>query len=428
MRVTEESQRSGGLRAFGVLWFGQAVSLIGTGMVRFGLGVWVIEQTGQATPFTLTLVFATLPGILLAPLAGVVVDRYDRRRVMLISDGLAALVTLVIAAALLLGELALWHIYLLVFTSAAFSAFQEPAMTASIVTLVPEDKLGRASGMMSLIPAAGGLIAPVLAGGLYGFIGLAGIFALDLLTFVVAVITQLIVRIPAPEHSAAGTEAGGSFWRNLRSGFDFILARPALAWMLAYFSLVNFMAGLAVVLVPPMVLAFADERTLGIVQSVQGVGMLAGSMVMSTWDGFTRKMRGVLIFIGLYGASFLITALRPDTVLIAVGLFVMAINQPLAAGHAQPLWQVLIPQDMQGRVFSVRNLFSRALMPVAYLLAGPLVDDVFGPLMVTEPSLLTALVGSGTGRGAALIFMLSGVAIVILTLGATRVPAFKTVK
>jgi hypothetical protein len=100
----------------------------------------------------------------------------------------------------------------------------------------------------------------------------------------------------------------------------------------------------------------------------------------------------------LYGASFLITALRPDTVLIAVGLFVMAINQPLAAGHAQPLWQVLIPQDMQGRVFSVRNLFSRALMPVAYLLAGPLVDDVFGPLMVTEPSLLTALVGSGAGR------------------------------
>jgi hypothetical protein len=198
--------------------------------------------------------------------------------------------------------------------------------------------------------------------------------------------------------------------------------------MLLYFSLVNFMASLAVVLVPPMVLAVANEQTLGMVQSVQGIGMLLGSVMMSNWNGFRPRMRGVFLFIGLYGFSFMLTSLHAAPMLIAAGLFIMAFNMPLGAGHAQPIWQLVIPPDLHGRVFSVRNLFSRALMPLAYFLAGPLMDGVFEPWMITGDHLLNNLLGNGDGRGAAAIFLISGIMIIVFTILAASNPLLRKIE
>src|SRR5215213_5137860 len=195
------------LRTFIIVWFGQLVSLVGTGLTSFGLGVWVFQRTGSATEYALISVFAVLPGILLSPVAGVIVDRHDRRKIMILSDSVAALSTLVIALLYVSGTLAVWHIYISAMVSSASSAFQFPAYSASTSLLVPKQHLGRASGMMRSASAISLIISPALAGVLVVQIGLQGIIAIDFSTFLVAMLALAVVRFPAvPRRADASHE------------------------------------------------------------------------------------------------------------------------------------------------------------------------------------------------------------------------------
>lgn len=413
-----------GMRTFMIIWLGQLISMIGSGLTSFAFGVWIYDQTGRATPFALTVLFGTLPGVLLAPLAGVVADRFNRRWIMILADTGAALVTLFAVSMLSFSPtgLQVWHIYLIALVGSTFGAFQQPAYMSSVTMLVPKKHFGRASGLTQTGYAVSQLVSPLLAGVLYTLIGLKWIIIIDFVTYFFAVGALMAVHIPQPEMSGAGREGRGSMLKEVSFGWVYLKARPALLVMLFYYALVNFLLSLCTPLVTPLVLAFSGAAVLGIIQTVNGAGLLAGSLIMSAWGGTKRKMTGVYVFIALFSLGFFLMGLQSSAVLIGLGMFVLMFSLPIAAGSSQVIWMSKVEPDIQGRVFSIRAMLAHAIMPLAYLISGPLADHVFGPLMSEGGALAGTVAGQvlgvGMERGIGLMLMLSGVLLLVVTAGA----------
>ncbi|WP_322791602.1 MFS transporter [Bellilinea sp.] len=408
------------MRTFLVIWIGQVISIIGSGLTSFALGVWIYQQTGQATPFAITVLFGTLPRILLTPLAGSLADRWNRRWLMILADTGNALVTLAVVFLVMSDSLRIWNIYLVALAGSLFAAFQEPAYTASITMLVPKKDLARASGLMQVAQSMEMLIAPLLAGILFGVIGLRGIVLIDFLTYFFAVGALLIVRIPQPPLTSQIEQDGrGKIWRDALFGWQYLRQRRGLFNLLVYFALVNFLLNLASVLTGPLVLSFSTPAVLGAVQTATGFGMLTGSLVLGVWGGPKRRIFGVLGFIGLGSVAVLAIGLRANPFWIATGFFVFLFSVPIASGLSQAIFQTKVAPDVQGRVFAIRSLISRSIMPLAFLLAGPLADQVFEPLMrpggVLAEGLPGMLIGAGAGRGIGLMFVISGILLMVAT-------------
>ncbi len=408
------------MRTFLIIWMGQVVSIIGSGLTSFALGVWIFQQTGQATPFAITVLFGTLPRLLLTPVAGSLADRWNRRWLMILADTGNALVTLVVVFLVMTDSLQIWNIYLVALAGSLFSAFQEPAYTASITMLVPKKDLARASGLMQVAQSLEMLIAPLLAGILFGLIGLRGIVLIDFLTYFFAVGALLIVRIPQPPLTTPAEEDGrGKIWRDAVFGWQYLRQRVGLFNLLLYFALVNFLLNLSGVLTGPLVLSFSTPPVLGAVQTATGFGMLLGGLVLGIWGGPKRRIAGVLGFIALGSLAVITIGLRANPFWIGAGYFFFLFTVPIASGCSQAIFQTKVAPDVQGRVFAIRSLISRSIMPLAFLLAGPLADRVFEPLMrpggVLAESLPGMLIGVGVGRGIGLMFVISGLLLMLAT-------------
>jgi DHA3 family macrolide efflux protein-like MFS transporter len=405
------------VRAFGITWVGQLLSLIGSGLTSFALGIEVYRRTGSITKLSLVTFFSTVPALLLSPIAGALVDRWNRRTAMLLSDLGAGICTLLIWGLIAAGEAGLWpletwHFYLPFAVSSFFAALRAPALAAATAQLVPKQHLGRANGMLELANAASQLVAPVLAGALVLRIGLQGILLIDLGTFVFAVGSLLLVRFPPLPSSPEGTASRSSLMQDVADGWSFIRTRPALMGLLLSSILPNLVLGLVVVLITPLVLSFGNEATLGVVLSLAGLGMLVGGLVMSIWGGPKRLLRGMLVFQVLGGLALFGGALPAGmwVVTLCSALFLGTI--PLAMGTTQNLWQRKTPLGVQGRVFAVRRMLARASTPLASLLAGPLADRFFEPWLAPGGALADSVgqvVGTGRGRGIGFLFVVLGV-------------------
>jgi MFS family permease len=371
----------------------------------------------------------SLPRLLIGPFAGVLVDRWNRRLIMIAADTISALMTLGAAVLLFTNQLAIWHVYVIALVSSICGAFQEPAYLASITMLVPKKEFGRASGMMQASEAFSRLLAPMLAGVLYLAIRLSGIFAIDFISFFFAIGALMLVRIPQPEVQKPDANEKVSLWADAMVGWRYLAARAGLIGMLIYFALVNFLLNLSAVLTAPLTLSFAQASSLGLVQSAAGLGMLVGSIVMSAWGGPKRKMNGVYGFIGMMGAAMIIIGLKPSVPLIALGYFIFLFALPFGSGSSRAIWQVKVEPQVQGRVFATRSVLSTSMMPLAFLLAGPLADQVFGPLMSEGGELASSFAGQvlgiGAGRGIGLIFVVSGITLLIVTAVACAYPRMR---
>ena len=329
-----------GMRSFLTVWFGQVISLIGSGLTSFALGVWLYEQTERATPFALTVLLANLPRILLAPLAGSLADRWNRRWMMILADSADALVKLGAVGLVATGHLQIWHVYLIAALSAVCAAFQEPAYTASIVMLVPKKHLARANGLIQTAQAVESLIAPLLAAALMGTVGLRAIFAIDFITYFFAIGALLVVRIPQPKLTESDTGGDrGTVWRDARYGWGYLKARPGLLGLLLYFALVNFLLNGVGVLTGPMVLAFGSPNTLGVVQMASGAGLLLGSVTMSMWGGPQRRIVGVIGAIALAALGGLAMGMRPWAPLVSCGVAWFLFWIPVGAGSSLAIFQ-----------------------------------------------------------------------------------------
>jgi MFS family permease len=386
------------MTTFTIIWLGQVVSLVGSGLTSFALGVWVFERTGSATQFALIGLAAVVPRVLLSPLAGTVVDRWDRRWVMIIADIGAGLSTMLVMLLLATNQLELWHIYALTLVNAAFGTVQWPAFTAVTTLLIPKSNLGRANGMVQFGRAASEILAPALAGVLMGLIQLEGVILIDVLTFAFAVGTLLLVRFPQLEVPAESAGEKGSLWRDLTYGWRHIFARPGLRDLLMFFAAVNFIWGMVGALIVPLVLNWTSSEVLGLLISIAGVGMLTGSLIMSVWGGPRRRIHGVLTFELLSGVCFMLIGLRPSFWLVAVGVFGAHATIAIVFGSNQAIWQSKVAPDIQGRVFATQQMIARAAAPLAYLLAGPLADRVFEPLLAPDEQLWIEQIDTAVGE------------------------------
>jgi MFS family permease len=423
-------QRSG-FRTFLIVWVGQLVSVTGSSLTGFGLAIWVFQQSDSVTLLAFLTFAATVPGIAITPFAGPLVDRMDRRTVMLLADGSAGAATLVAVALFFTGNLEVWQIYPIAAIGSMANAFQEPAYLASVPLLVPKAHLGRANGMIQLGPAIGTIAAPALAGVLVFTAGIGAVLLVDVITFVVAVVTLWLVRIPRPARSSDEGDEGEPLLRGFRRAWTYLRERPGLYGFLLMAALLNFILGFTSVLYLPLLLSFSNEAAAGGILSVAGVGMLVGSVVMSAWGGPKERVRGMLGFIAVAGVALAITGLRESVTLVAATAFTLMLAVAIVNGTSQALWQVKIALDMQGRVFSVRRMLAQIAAPVSYLLAGPLADSVFEPALADGGALagsVGSLLGTGPGRGIGFFFVLMGIGVVMVALAAYARPRIRNLE
>ncbi len=407
------------MRTFLVIWFGQLVSMIGSGLTSFAFGVWIYLDTGSISLFALNILAYTLPGIIFSALIGSVVDRVDRKLVMILSDVGSGLTTLAIWVLFSSGNLQVWHVLLVSFLNATFNSFQWTTQSAVVSTIVPKAQLGRASGMSSIADAVSMLAAPALAGVLYTSIGLKGIVLIDFFTFCVAIFTLVLVRIPVPPPSAEGSQEKNSFWRDTLVGWKFVSNRPGLLGLLVYFAGLYFIIGLIDPLLNTMLLDLSGPAALGSVLSMMGAGYLLGSLVMSAWGGPKRRGLGILVVGVVQGFVLLGFGVSPSLWVIGTSVFLFSLLDPIVGGSSQALWQTKVAPDIQGRVFAVRRMVSRIGLALALLFAGPLAENLFEPLLLENGRLADSVgqvLGTGPGRGVGLLFIILGVLFVLFSL------------
>ena len=410
----QNTNRPTGMFGFTIVWFGQIVSVLATNMSAFALTIWVFQKTGSATSLALMQVFFITPFLIVSPLAGVLVDRHNRKMMMMVSDLIAGLATIAILILQWLGVLQVWHLYAAGIFQGLGNAFQWPAYSAAISTMLPKEQYGRANGMMSLIEAGPGVLAPMFAGALLPLIGLTGVLSIDVVTFVLAILVLLAVHIPQPQRTQEGLQAQGNILKEAAFGFRYIFARPSLLGLQLVFFFGNLCAGIAYTVLAPMVLLRTgnDSVSLGLVQSAGAIGGVVGGVVMSAWGGFKRRVHGVLAGWIISGLFFALVGLGKWLPLWVGAMALSTLFGPLINGSNQAIWQSKVAPDLQGRVFSARRLIAWMTNPISPLIAGTLADYVLEPAMRVPngfSSLFGWLVPPGPGSGMAILIFFGGI-------------------
>ncbi len=402
------------MAGFSVVWFGQVVSVLGTGMTQFALTIWAWQVTGQATALALVGFCGFFPLIVMTPLAGALVDRWNRKLVMILSDLAAGLATIAIFILLKTGHLEIWHLYAAAAFSGVFGAFQFPAYSASITLMLPREQYTRANAMLGLVQSISSVFSPIAAGALLVFVNIGGILTIDIATFVFAIGALLVVPIPQPAPAPAGEARRQSLWADSLFGFRYVFARPSLTGLLVLFFVVNMILSLAFAVFSPMVLARTENNALvlGSVQMIFGAAGILGGILVGIWGGPKRKIHGLLLSAmasSLFGMTLL--GVGRGLIVWGIGAFVAVVTTPLAQGSSHAIWQSKIPAHLQGRVFSARIAIGQIGGALALPIGGLLADRLFEPLMRGSSALartMTPLVGSGPGSGMGLMFVLFG--------------------
>ena len=414
-----------GMFGFIVVWLGQIISVLASSMTGFGLSLWMYRQTESATAMGLMQVAYITPFLLLSPIAGVMVDRHNRKLMMMVSDLTAVVGTTFLLIMYATGHLQFWHLYISAVLNGLGNTFQWPAYSAAISTMVPKEQYGRANGLMSLVDAGPGILAPLLAGmvlAIPNINGLVWIMILDVVTFFIAIGALLIVHVPQPEKTEEGQKESGNIWREALYGFKYIFQRPSLLGLQIIFFFGNLFAGIQWTLFTPMILARTAQNSLifGSVQTAGAVGGVIGGIIMSAWGGFKKRVHGVLAGHILIGLSGMLLGIATGLPLWIPAIILVNLLVPLINSSNQAIWQSKVAPDVQGRVFSARRLIAWFAQPLTPIIGGTLADFVMEPAMRTQSSLSNAfswLVGSGPGAGMGLltVFACLGVTLVGLT-------------
>ncbi len=419
-----------GMRTFFVVWGGQLVSVIGSGLTRFGVAFWVFGETNSVTSLAMVILAGSVPAILIGPFAGTFADHFDRRLIMIGADTLAGISSVALAVLWLTGNLELWHIIGASVVGAIGDTFQVPAYLASVTLLVPKKQLSRANGLTNVNQALGLVLTPVLAGLLIATVGLASILIIDVATFVVAVVTLLVVRFPDPEASEAADEER-SFIGETVEGLRYLTRRIGLLLFLFLAAILNF---------PPRIpqhprvsaaLSFTTEAVAGSVFSAAGIAMLLGSIVASSWVGPKQRMRFMLASMAVGGMCVALSGFRASAIWIAAWTMGLMALVPVISATSQTLWQTKVAPDYQGRVFATRRVIATVATPIAYILAGPLADGFFEPLLADDGALAGSIgqvIGTGPGRGIGFMYVLMGLGLVVVSLAGFAIRPLRNVE
>lgn len=414
--VSATAPRTAGLRDFLLIWFGQLVSGIGSRVTSFALGVWVFKTTGSAAQFATVFVAMAVPALLISPFAGALVDRWDRRRIMIVCEIVSAATVAALALLAVGGHLAMWAIWLGVGLTAITNAFLQPAYAASVPLLADRDQLVRLNGLIQTGQGFALVGGPAIAGVLMKFGGLTGALIIDALTFVVGAICVALAKIPRP---ARPDEDSPGLLAEAREGWRYVAARPGLLGLLGLGAGGSFLFAIASIAITPLVLIVAggDEGLLGLQMSLACSGLLIGGLLITLWGGPRRRIDGLLGFTLLSGLAIAAHGLAPSLILLVVAGFAMFLTIPPAQSASFALWQTKVPSHLLGRCMAILRMTAEAALPLGYLLAGPLAEYVFEPALMPGGALadsVGAVIGVGEGRGLGLMFIVLGLAMAMV--------------
>ncbi|WP_424535003.1 amino acid adenylation domain-containing protein [Sphaerisporangium viridialbum] len=408
------------MRRFTAVAAGQLVSILGSAFTEFAVPIWIYQTTGSVANFALFAVLGLVPGLLVAPFAGAIVDRLDRRRVMLAGDIGAGGSQLVLGTLLWTGNLQIWHIYLPLVTLSVALSFQRLAYASAIPQLVPKRFLGHANGIAQMVNSSAQLVVPLVAVGLMAVIGLGGIIALDVVSYGVAIGTLLLVRFPV----TMAARRRETLLAEIAGGFRYSWGNRGFRAMLLFFAGLNVFLSPLFLMVTPLVLSFGTLNDTGRVAFFSGMAGFLGGLVMSLWGGPRRmRMRGVLYCTLALGVCAAVTGLRADLVLIAAGAFGMTLWLTLLNGIYATIVQVKVPQRFHGRVFALNTVISWSTLPLGFGVVAPVVSGLFEPMLarggVLAPT-VGALIGTGPGRGIGFMYVVFALGIAGTALVALR--------
>ncbi|MGW5054170.1 non-ribosomal peptide synthetase/MFS transporter [Actinokineospora sp. NPDC004072] len=396
---------------------GQLIATTGAALTAFALPIWLYTRTGSVTDLGLLWALALLCGVVMLPIAGGVIDRVDRRRVMLAASCASGAIQLVLAGLLWTERIELWHIYVLVSLSQVAASFQRLAFQSSVPQLVPKRYLGHAMGIAQLSSGFALLLMPILAAGLLAQIGLRGIVLIDVGGYVLAIVTVLLVRFP----DMLGWRPREPLATAILNGLRYSWRHRGFRLMLGYFALGNVFLAPALVLTTPLVLSFGDIGDVATIALAEAVGALAGGLAMAVWGGPRgRRMIGVLCFNLGTALGCLAIGVHPSVVAVGAGVFFMAMSMALAQGVYATIVQVKVPQRFHGRVFAINQTLSWSTLPIGFALLAPLATAAFEPMLAPDGALagtVGAVIGTGPGRGIGFAYVVFGVLLVLVTAG-----------
>jgi len=396
--MTTHEQKS--LKAFLIIWGGQVVSLLGSSLVGFALVWYLTEQTGSAVVLALATGISILPQIVISPFAGALVDRWNRRIIMITADSVSALATLVVAALYAFDAIQVWHIYVLMLIRSIGAAFHWPAMQATTPLMVPEKHLARVSGLNQSLWGLAGIIAPPVGALLLEILPMEGIVGIEVVTALFAIVPLLFVTVPSPARATAPIGDGTppqSVWGDVRQGLRLVKRWPGLMYVFIVAMFLNVLTVPAFSLIPIMITKTFNGGAveLGWTQAAWGAGLLTGGILMGVWGGSKRRMVTAAWGMVLSGVGMVVVGFAPATMLAVVitGMVLVGIMNTVINASAFAALQATAPADMQGRIFTLLMSGSAAMAPLGLAIAGPLAEVWGVQVWFTAGGVLTLLLG-----------------------------------
>ena len=428
----ERSTRSGhrepprpDMRRFVAVAAGQLVSMTGSAMTQWALPLYIYLQSHSLTLYAMLSVTGLVPTLLVSPVAGAIVDRCDRRIVMLLGDTASALSILCLGILLWTHGFHTWEVYPILVAMAVAGTFQRLAYSSATAQLVPKRFMGHAIGLNQFASGTAQLLVPLVAVGLFAAIGLGGMVALDVASYAVAIGVVLVVRFP----DAMARQRKEPLFSAIKEGLEYSWRLRGLRGMLLFFAAINIFLAVPLMLMSPLVLSFGKLDDVAHLSFVGALGAIAGAAAMSAWGGpRERRMNGVLIAAAALGLSAVVTGLHASLPVIALGVFGTTLSLGILNGVYFMIIQVKTPQRFHGRVFALNTVLAWSTLPIGFGLVGPAAANVFGPLMAHGGALagsLGTVIGAGPGRGLALADILAGLVILVVVAVGASLPSLK---
>jgi surfactin synthase thioesterase subunit/MFS family permease len=410
-----EKQINPSMKLFLIVAIAQIISTLGSILSGFATGIWVYHQSGALSEFAMMFLIGLLPTILLLPLSGAIVDRFDRRLILILCDTATALSSLWLFILLYNNYLQLWHIYVIIVIGSMAGAFKRPAYMAAITQISPKKYFMQANSISQFSGAIGGIMAPVFGGLVIESIGFEGIVAIDFVTFILAIVTLVFVRFP----NTMFRKQEEPIIKEIIGGWNFIVKRESLVAMVIFFIVCNFFESMFDVIVTPLSLTFAKPSALGIITAFSAIGTLVGSIIMMMTGGTKKRAKGMVGFMLFSAISIMVAGLRPSPVFVSIALFGFGLSVALVDIHWQSIIQVKVGLELQGRVFAINQMLAWSMRPFSYISAGLLADKVFEPIMRGNNAIsgkLGPIIGLGKGRGMALMLIIAGAILFVWTI------------
>ncbi|WP_326820140.1 non-ribosomal peptide synthetase/MFS transporter [Streptosporangium sp. NBC_01756] len=400
---------------------GQLVSSTGSALTGFAVPVWLFDRTGSVTDLGLLWALTLLCGVAMLPIAGPLIDRFDRRRVMITASGISGVIQLCITLLLLTDRLDLWVIYLLLPLNSMAGTYQRLAFQTAVPQLVPKRYLGHAVGLTQLTNGFAMLFAPLMGAGLYVAIGLTGILAIDVASYLFALVVLLVVRFP----DTLGFRRKEPLVTAIAEGLRFSWNLRGFRAMVVYFAVANVFLGPALVLTVPLTLSFGTVSQVAQVAVAEALGAVAGGVLMALWGG-PRKRRMIGVFLGnlVMAAGCLVMGLQPSLVVVMAGVFCLAMGMTVSQGIYVTLIQVKVPQRYHGRVLALNQAISWSTLPLGFAVLAPLATSLFNPLLQPDGALagsVGAVIGTGDGRGVGLTYVVFALMMAAVTVCASAI-------